>query len=100
MAAQRRFFQQISERLNRNRRNQIEVIMKNTISKLVPLFVLSLGISGVVWAHHGSRISYDLTKQITVKGVIKEVVYQNPHVYFTFDVKDDQGNVTEWAAET
>jgi hypothetical protein len=74
--------------------------MKNTINKLVPLFALSLTISGVGWAHHGSRISYDLTRQVTVKGVIKGVVYQNPHVYFTFDVTDDQGKVTEWAAET
>jgi hypothetical protein len=51
-------------------------------------------------AHHGSRVSYDLTKTVTLKGVVKEVSYTNPHVYFTFDVKDDQGRVTEWAAET
>ena len=51
-------------------------------------------------AHHGSRISYDMTRQVTVKGVVKEFVYTNPHVYFTFDVTDDQGRVVEWAAET
>lgn len=53
-----------------------------------------------VAAHHGSRVSYDLTKTVTLKGVIKEVSYSNPHVYFTFEVKDASGRVTEWAAET
>src|SRR5581483_3608454 len=52
------------------------------------------------FAHHGSRISYDMTKMVTVKGTVKEFQWVNPHVYFTFDVKDDKGHVTEWAAET
>jgi len=70
------------------------------------LFVLSVLLAGLLavtsfaWAHHGSRISYDLTKQVTLKGVVKEFVYVNPHVYFTFEVKDDKGKVTVWAAET
>ena len=59
-----------------------------------------LTVVGLVWAHHASRISYDVMKQVTLNGVVKEFVYVNPHVYFTFDVKDDQGHVTEWAAET
>jgi hypothetical protein len=37
---------------------------------------------------------------VTVKGVIKEVSYANPHVYFTFDVTDAQGRVVEWGVET
>jgi hypothetical protein len=52
------------------------------------------------FAHHGSRVSYDLTKTVTVKGTIKEVQYANPHVYFIFDVKDADGHVTEWGVET
>jgi hypothetical protein len=60
----------------------------------------TLAVGTLLWAHHGSRISYDMTKQITLMGVVKEFVYVNPHVYFTFDVKDDHGHITEWAAET
>jgi hypothetical protein len=56
--------------------------------------------SSIVWAHHGSRVSYDMSKMVTLKGVVKEVHFVNPHVYFTFEVKDEQGNVTEWGAET
>jgi hypothetical protein len=59
-----------------------------------------MSLRGTVLAHHGSRVSYDLTKTVTLKGTIKEVQYANPHVYFIFDVKDDQGHVTEWGAET
>jgi hypothetical protein len=51
-------------------------------------------------AHHGSRISYDMNKMVTVKGVITEFDWTNPHVYFLFDVKDDSGKVVNWAAET
>jgi hypothetical protein len=59
-----------------------------------------LAIASQAFAHHGSRVSYDLTKTVTLKGIVKEFVYVNPHVYITFEVKDDQGLVTEWAAET
>jgi len=59
-----------------------------------------LAITGQAFAHHGSRVSYDLTKTVTLKGIVKEFVYVNPHVYITFEVKDDQGGTTEWAAET
>ncbi len=59
-----------------------------------------LAIASQAFAHHGSRVSYDLTRTVTLKGIVKEFVYVNPHVYITFDVKDGQGPVTEWAAET
>ena len=67
-------------------------------SALLVASVLALG--RLLCAHHGSRISYDLTKQVTLQGIVREFNYVNPHVYFTFEVKDVQGRVTEWAAET
>ena len=48
----------------------------------------------VALAHHGSRISYDMSRMVTVEGVVTEFDYINPHVYFLFDVTDDKGNVT------
>jgi Family of unknown function (DUF6152) len=72
-------------------------------SELASVFLaiaVMLGPGVLLLAHHGSRVSYDLTKTVTFKGKIKEVQYVNPHVYFLFDVKDAQGNVTEWGAET
>ncbi len=61
--------------------------------------LLTIG-SGVALAHHGSRISYDMTRMVTVDGVVTEFDWTNPHVYFLFDVTDDKGEVTHWAAET
>lgn len=52
-----------------------------------------------VFAHHGSRISYDLTKPVTMKGTVSSFGWQNPHVFLGFDAKEDNGNVTNWGAE-
>src|SRR5579871_1519440 len=73
--------------------------MKKLISS-VALFAGLLISTGVMFAHHGSRISYDMNKMVTVEGTITEFDWTNPHVYFLFDVKDDKGNTVNWAAET
>jgi hypothetical protein len=73
--------------------------MKRKASKWLTVMAL-LAFAGQAFAHHGSRVSYDLTRTVALKGIVKEFVYVNPHVYITFEVKDDQGLVTEWAAET
>lgn len=52
------------------------------------------------FAHHGSSISYDLKKTVTLKGTVSEFVWSNPHCQIYFDVKDDHGNVVRWGAET
>ena len=52
-----------------------------------------------VFAHHGSRISYDLEKPVSMKGTVTSFGWQNPHVFLGFDVKGDSGNVTAWGAE-
>jgi uncharacterized protein DUF6152 len=74
--------------------------MKGRLATCCVLCAGILSVSGRALAHHGSRVSYDLTSTVTLKGILKEINYSNPHVYFTFDVKDDKGHVTEWAAET
>jgi hypothetical protein len=73
--------------------------MKTLVKVVLSAGLLVAGAS-VALAHHGSRISYDMNKMVTVKGVITEYNWTNPHVYFLFDVKDDSGKVVNWAAET
>lgn len=51
-------------------------------------------------AHHGSAVSYDIDKQVTLTGTVTEVVWRNPHIFIMFDVKDDKGNVVNWGAES
>ena len=74
--------------------------MKGTFVRSLGAVVCFLAISVSTLAHHGSRVSYDLTKQVTMKGVVTEYQYQNPHIYILYDVKDDSGNVTHWGVET
>ena len=50
-------------------------------------------------AHHSFAAQYDSNKQITLHGVITEVEWTNPHVYFFLDVADEKSNVVNWAVE-
>src|SRR4030095_5443376 len=63
------------------------------------LFALVLLFSLTAFAHHGSNISYQLDKTITLEGIVTEWDYRNPHPQIYFDVKDKQGNVEHWATE-
>jgi hypothetical protein len=52
-----------------------------------------------LFAHHGTNISYDHTKPVTLTGTVTEFVWQNPHSQIYFDVKDAAGKVEHWAGE-
>ena len=51
-------------------------------------------------AHHSFAVEYDGDKLVAVKGILTRVDWQNPHVWFFVDVKDENGNVTNWGFET
>ena len=74
--------------------------MKGTLIKSLIAIAGFLALGAPVLAHHGSRVSYDLTKEVTMKGVVTEYQYQNPHIYIMYDVKDENGNVAHWGVET
>lgn len=72
------------------------------MKKLLTFFVLVaalLTVAGPVFAHHGRGATYDMKKQVTLKGTITEVAWRNPHVAIYMDVKDASGNVANWAFE-
>jgi len=52
-----------------------------------------------VFAHHGSAVSYDLTKRVTMKGVVTDFKYINPHPAIFWDLTDDKGSVVHWTGE-
>lgn len=53
----------------------------------------------LAYAHHGSNISYQTDKTITVAGTVTEWDFANPHPQIYFDLKNEQGDVAHWAAE-
>jgi hypothetical protein len=65
---------------------------------IVFLGVVALSCASVS-AHHGSGISYDLSKRITLKGTVTEFAWSNPHAQIYFDIKDANGALVHWGAE-
>lgn len=65
----------------------------------VPLRAAPKPVGGGGVAHHGTA-SFDMDKDITLKGIVTEWVWSNPHCFLKFDVKDQNGTVTHWAVET
>ncbi len=61
--------------------------------------LMSLMLGGVVSAHHG-RAGYNTKDSgITVKGVVTEYRWLNPHVFILWNVKDDKGIPVTWTGE-
>ena len=50
-------------------------------------------------AHHGRGATFDMKKQLTLKGAVSQVRWQNPHVLISIDVTDDAGNSVTWTFE-
>ena len=50
-------------------------------------------------AHHGRGSTFDMKKQLTLKGTVSQVKWQNPHVLISIDVKDEAGSVVTWTFE-
>ena len=68
--------------------------------KLGVLMVAGLLCSALqAFAHHSFAAEYDEKKMITLKGIVTKFEWTNPHVRFYVDVKDDNGNVTNWDLE-
>ena len=61
-------------------------------------FVLCLASAPVI-AHHSVQAEFDLSKPITVTGVVTKVEWINPHSYLYLDVTDGAGKVKHWSFE-
>ena len=68
-----------------------------TLSLGVTLALVTL--AGAVSAHHGTNISYDHDKPLTLVGTVTEFVWRNPHAQLYLEVKDTSGMVHQWASE-
>src|SRR5262245_32076344 len=58
------------------------------------LILLALAVP--ICAHHSETAEFDIRVPVKVTGVIKKVEWQNPHIWFYVDVKDNDGKVTTW----
>ena len=49
-------------------------------------------------AHHGAA-GFDAEKQLTMKAIVTDWLWANPHCYMKYDTTDEKGDVVHWAVE-
>ena len=70
-------------------------------NKRIVVFFAILGAligQGSLFAHHGNA-AYGTT-DVTMKGVVVELVLANPHSFIKLDVKDEKGEIVHWTIES
>ena len=58
---------------------------------------LVIAMAAPVFAHHGNAAYED--KEVTVKGVVTEWKWTNPHSFLKFDAKEENGEMVHWIGE-
>lgn len=61
----------------------------------VVLLLCAAKVSG----HHSNAPVYELSRVITVEGVVTEFRFVNPHTMISMDVTDETGKVVKWTVE-
>ena len=57
------------------------------------------GFASVLLAHHSVPGQYDISKTITIQGVVTKTEWMNPHARFWVDAENDDGTVSTWEME-
>jgi hypothetical protein len=74
-------------------------LMRDGLAKICQVVVGLLLLSLPLLAHHGAA-AFDATKRISMKGMVVEWFWANPHCILRFDVTNDKGEVEHWFTET
>lgn len=72
--------------------------MNKKLAKVLTILACLCAFSPPGFAHHGSA-AYDMTKLVTVKATVTNLLWANPHMMLNFDAKDEKGVVTHWSLE-
>ena len=66
----------------------------------VAISVLALAASvRPVSAHHSVPETFDISKEITIRGAVTKIEWTNPHGRFWVDGRNDDGTVSNWELE-
>jgi len=61
-------------------------------------FLAALALCAEAFAHH-SFAMFDQSKQLTLKGTVKEFQWTNPHAFIHIDVPNGNGGMDTWQVE-
>lgn len=62
------------------------------------VFGVALLVAPLAESHH-SNVAFEVTKVITITGVVKEFRWANPHTWVTLTVDDGKGKKVDWSVE-
>ena len=65
----------------------------------IALAALTAALVAPVRAHHSFAAEFDGDKPITLKGVVTQIDWANPHVWFYIKVTEEGGQTVRWACE-
>ena len=84
------------EAFDRNKlEDEMKLISRRQRWMAIAAAVLTLG---TALAHH-STAEFDYTKEVTIKGIVKEVQWTNPHSYIQLLVDGQPGEKIQWSVE-
>ena len=67
------------------------------IKSMLP-WIMAVCLTRAATAHH-STAEFDYTRQVTIKGTVKEVQWTNPHSYIQLITDGDAGQKIQWSVE-
>jgi len=71
------------------------------VRKSLALVVLVVGVAATpAFAHHSFAVFFDDERIIEVTGTMTDFRFTNPHAIISFSVKNKQGQIEPWRAET
>ena len=73
--------------------------MLRTLSKLSLLSVAVVGLVAQPSSAHHSFSMFDLKKDMTIKGTVREFQWTNPHVFLEVAVPNGRGGTANWSIE-
>jgi hypothetical protein len=73
--------------------------MKGKLLRPVAVFLILVFFQSAVSGHHGTA-AYDMTKVLSMKGVVTSYEFINPHAEIRVAITDESGHTVTWLAET
>jgi hypothetical protein len=68
------------------------------LTKLILCLVITNLMAWPASAHHSDKM-FDRNNPVTVKGIVTEFQFTNPHAWLILDVENEDGTVTTWGFE-
>src|SRR6187399_931109 len=72
--------------------------MRNLFSGVLAMLLAAV-LTGPLLSHHSVAGTYDISKPMTLQGIIAKMEFRNPHSVMDLDVRNANGSVTRWRIE-